>query len=402
MPDLTVFDNQKKDLLQSAHFDKPCKRTEGGDIADDGTVEIPFNKYRIGQVISEEIVQELKVQELAEPTVMATANELNQFALKFPFADASLQRYKRGIQVGLKDMKVYLPKIHRIESKLLVGETRCGSENKNTPVQGKSTYNFVSSPTITVVADTTDMRNKPDLPTAIRHNAQSVVDNSQINPNPDKTTIAADNNCVLALRAIWSPLYVKPYKSITRPVLFSNATSTTIDSYNNPEFPWAGDCGANLPYWNEKQMPIQLYDSKLYMGYILEKGRAVNGELIWTVEYSYEEIDGTDFFYREKGWIDEQTINDSLRTEPSRLFAVVYAKHQSGDSSTVSYTNRGMVKTKRLKIMATPGGQTNTETDPAPVDAYEYDAQQTKWVAPNPGLANPVSSWTFNPFAKGA
>lgn len=410
LPDPRVFTVQ--DLTQQATFDIPKRRKPDGDIKDDGTDDKYFRDLRIG----ERVVEELNVSicapltqeiQLNKKTGSLDAFETNfrQFAIKFPYCQTTLEYYKRAIKIGKKDISVVLPKIHRIETKCIPlprdrsysinlwsgnpyapGHAKAGEQDTSTATKK---LHSIYSTGLTLCVNNSDMRSNflSDIlpPTERTQNTKYDEDTEAVRKYwyPHVSPNNQPRMPLSILRHIVKPMYCKvfPFSGVNVSsqdfeVAWGDNPSTDTDTfYRTQTKPGFSELGETLPYWNEKKLPFQLWSPELFVGI---SGIAVDCDILISVEYSYEMIEGQDYWYRENGFVSQETIEETFREEPSKLFAC--ATSQTTDT-TFLYDSLS-VKTQRLAIEQTPSKVGNLsdipEKTPAPQWVYKTDDQKYK------------------------
>lgn len=130
------------------------------------------------------------------------------------------------------------------------------------------------------------------------------------------------------------------------------------------------ESSAQHVYYNEKKLPFQLWEPFLYLG-VLTGHRNDYFEVEFKIEYSYEEIDGTDFFYRQNGWVNEQQIMSIYKKEPSKVFYI-----NGMNSKDNEYGTKCMVHTQRLKIYETITNNIADKAQDHPTPAYYVDGDR--------------------------
>lgn len=154
-------------------------------------------------------------------------------------------------------------------------------------------------------------------------------------------------------------------------------------------------------YYNEKKMPLQLWDPYLYLGIIT--GHDNQGYRVeFNIEYSYEEAAGTDYFYREKGWVNESTLQSIYKQQPSKLYIV-----NGGTTKLDEYRQKAFIKTERLRIsetitdqvIASNAEQPNTTPAYMLVPSTEKE-NKFKWVKPEviEDAVATIEQMQLNPF----
>lgn len=363
LPDPSVF--TVMDAVQAATFDVPTKRDGDGDIKDnDGTKDVYFSKLRIGQKVVEEIcIKELNALSTQDSSVDSTTFGYRQFALNFPYCQTTLEYYKRAIKIGKKDATLVMPKIHRVETFMLPNESELlvttPAGTKGADDEQLIRHNVYNN---AIYAWASDKDIRPFQRGEKKFNKAGARDwansETQALPKADEELQSVwEAEDMPSFRHYFRPLYVKNYpfnvdtasNEMYQPNVGINPKAKQ-DQYKEilrhyhvtPAF---ADLGKDLPYWNEKKLPLQLWEPRLYLG-VASRCR-IRSEIVFKVEYSYEIIDGQDYWFKENGFVDEKYITDIFSEEPSRMFV---ATTRFEGAKYVSALN---VKTQRLAIEST-------------------------------------------------
>lgn len=171
-----------------------------------------------------------------------------------------------------------------------------------------------------------------------------------------KGAIVTPSDDVL-IRHFWKPLYIKTINPhvIGTTINYYGSNTATVTTLGNLDklvrthsyAPDRYDGNSAEAYYNEKKMPLQLWDPYIYLGIIT--GHDNQGYRVeFNIEYSYEEVAGTDYFYREKGWVNESTLQSIYKQQPSKLYVV-----NGGTTNLDEYRQKAFIKTERLRIYET-------------------------------------------------
>lgn len=319
---------------------------------------------------------------------MPGSTKLLQFAVNFPYSQLTLEYYKRAIQIGKKDLSIILPKIPQIETRIYNKNPVDVYTTRNGDTNTQAAYNTSVRRGIIALADDQGFRDKfrAGLPMGLglftnvdnSYNTEEFNTENSKYPKPDaeikggKITPHDD----LLIRHFWKPMYIKTVNpQLTGTVLANYGSDTTSEATQavlnslakcHSYAPDASDGNHAEAFYNEKKMPMQLWDPYLYLGVIT--GHANEGYRVeFNIEYSYDQVAGTDYFYREKGWVNESTLQSIYKNEPSKLYYV-----NGGTIKGDEYTGQAFIKTQRLRIYETITDEVIADetAQPTPTPAY--------------------------------
>lgn len=400
LPDPRVF--QQLPISQAATFDVVREREADGDVVrdPDGMGDVAFQKLKLGQKVVETItvkpIEDLYVlddkygyYENAAEVTRGQKSKFAQFAVNFPYSQATTEFYKKAIKVGKNDYNIVLPKIHRIETVIKDYIPEIVSKDL---ANAKFTDNTAELG-IAAIANDEDMREKfkagfwRGRPAYTADNRKKYPTNISTDGEKDAPRPADE----LLIRHNWKPLYIKTIRpEITSKNLYKLGTEKAVQG--TASIAYRGD-SAQQVFYNEKKLPLQLWEPCLYLG-VITGHRNEHWEVEFKIEYSYEEIDGTDFFYRQNGWVDQKQIQSIYNKEPSKVFYI------NGMNSEVDkYDAKCMVHTQRLKIYETITNDITSKVgQDTPTPAYIVDgnravvpevaasdsAEQIEQMMPNP------------------
>lgn len=282
-------------------------------------------------------------------------NKIYQFALHFPYCESTINYYKQAIKAGEKNLKVVLPKIHRVESKVLT------ILSKGLPIRDDKSQNYLQVATnIMALANDTDMRLFHDTKGAeYSADAETVkTKKAPILTNPKQM------GDITVFRHLNSPMYCKPYyqyysahnvvmtripKGTGTTELEGNNQRAEFERIQTSEDIHMDDAYGTSPYYNDKQLPLQLWNPELFVGLHIVKGEgSVGVQMQFDLEYSYEEIDATDYYWRDSGYTSG---GSELYVEPSKLY---FFKNAVEGVNADKYGIPCHVQTQRLSVKNTP------------------------------------------------
>lgn len=399
LPDPRVF--QQLPISQAATFDVVKQREADGDVVrdPDGMGDVAFQKLKLGQ----KVVETITVKPIEDNTALDKSgyydnvadvtqgqkSKFAQFAVNFPYSQATTEFYKKAIKVGKNDYNIVLPKIHRIETVIKDYIPEIVSKDL---LDAKFTDN-TSELGIVAIANDEDLRQKfkdgfwRGDPADTANNRVKYPTNISTDGKKDPPRPADE----LLIRHNWKPLYIKTIRpEVTSKNLYKVENEKAMQG--TASVAYRGD-SAQQVFYNEKKLPIQLWEPFIYLG-VITGHRNEHWEVEFKIEYSYEEIDGTDFFYRQNGWVDQKQIQSIYNKEPSKVFYI-----NGMNSVADKYDTKCLVHTQRLKIYETITNDISSKVgQDTPTPAYIVDgnravvpevaaadsAEQIEQMMPNP------------------
>lgn len=188
-----------------------------------------FKDLKFGQVVNERVTFCCDDVETLDKHKYEINNNIFQFALHFPYCESTINYYKQAIKAGEKNLKVVLPKIHRVESKVL------NILNKGLQYNDDLSASYLQVATnIIALANDTDMRLFQDAKGPEYNPDTDTVKTKKAPP----LTNPIQMGDITVFRHLNSPMYSKPYyqfyesNSVVMTRLPKGSETTTLDGPN--------------------------------------------------------------------------------------------------------------------------------------------------------------------------
>lgn len=382
---------------QSANLQKPAKRTADGDIVNDpsGVTDKSWEDVTFGEKLVERIDAVLP---MSVPN-QVPHNGIHQWIMQFPYSNVSVQYLKQARKAGIKDIKVVLPKIHRVECRV----QHAGQLFETYDDDGNTVKREISG--IVALANDTDMRKWPQL----KFPANLGTNKTRRLPSALNSAAIEEIDLPMPLiEHVWKPMYAKNFSTGVKIQLFQNqatgAAPVKTQGVARPNIDV--DLTHERPFTNMKQLPMQFWEPHLYLGLWTEKIFPAGLQVKFDVEFSYEEVDGVDYSYREQGLISGELVSTLYNEEPSKVFFVKTIEDRT--PNPVEYHNNVIIRCSKLNVFDSPNVKNvkkvtdaNQLTQPQISDLLLSDQNlkvpDAQVTAQSAGGYTPY--WTFNPYA---